>query len=628
MRQGERREGDKMSREEGDIGERREGEKERGGKETRREGERRQEENKTKERGERESIQGTQEERRDKETEETKRGEKERKESERGGKERGERRRKRGERRQGERRVRNRREDKRQGERREEDRGEKERGEKERGDKERGEREERGDREREREERERRDKERGGRREKKERGDRREGEAERREGERTRRGEQKRRRERRREKRREKEERRGERERGEKERRRRRGETEKEKERERERRRGRREGERREEKRKETKREERRREEQEREKGERREGDEETRREERGERREGEKEGGDKERGEKERGERREGKRREGDKERGEKERRREDTRREERRIENGVWTGFNQLQNHHGNGKQQKRKILRVRKLKPQKRKVRLTSEDDVAEKRRSNEMLQKAINSYREVSELPEVTPDLLKAALKRRAERQQFLGRTRGSVATLEKLVQMFPEDYSLKNDLGVSHLLLGDNRAAKQVYEQVLAVAPDDGFAKVHYGFILKSENQIAESIPYLREGLESNEPGTDDGRFYFHLGDALQRVGLREEAHSCYTRGHQRGTSQSGYTELVKTLERNWKLIRDEALAVMDQESGLSCPKRKPERDREWGQYTLWQQGRKSSVACQKSAKDVFSDGEVSRGHRL
>lgn len=29
---------------------------------------------------------------------------------------------------------------------------------------------------------------------------------------------------------------------------------------------------------------------------------------------------------------------------------------------------------------------------------------------------------------------------------------------------------------------------------------------------------------------LQEGLESGEPGTDDGRFYFHLGDALQRVG--------------------------------------------------------------------------------------------------
>lgn len=29
---------------------------------------------------------------------------------------------------------------------------------------------------------------------------------------------------------------------------------------------------------------------------------------------------------------------------------------------------------------------------------------------------------------------------------------------------------------------------------------------------------------------LQDGLESGHPGTDDGRFYFHLGDALQRMG--------------------------------------------------------------------------------------------------
>lgn len=101
-------------------------------------------------------------------------------------------------------------------------------------------------------------------------------------------------------------------------------------------------------------------------------------------------------------------------------------------------------------------------------------------------------------------------------------------RGALVTLEKLTQVFPDDIGLKNDLGVAHLLLGDNKGAKRVYEevragslarcwvwadlcgspQVLAAAPTDGFAKVHYGFILKSENKIEESIPYLKvRGLQ-------------------------------------------------------------------------------------------------------------------------
>uniref|UniRef100_A0A1A8L4H8 Aspartate beta-hydroxylase n=2 Tax=Nothobranchius pienaari TaxID=704102 RepID=A0A1A8L4H8_9TELE len=258
---------------------------------------------------------------------------------------------------------------------------------------------------------------------------------------------------------------------------------------------------------------------------------------------------------------------------------------------------------------------------------------EDDVAEKQRSNDMLHRAVSTYGEVAELPDVTFDLLRAALKRRAERQQFLGRMRGSLATLQKLVQIFPDDVSLRNDLGVAHLLLGDNMGAKKVYEEVLAVAPDNGFAKVHYGFILKAENQIAESIPYLREGLESGEPGTDDGRFYFHLGDALQRVG-DDSAYHWYELGHKKGhfasvwqrslynvdglkaqpwwtPKETGYIDLVKMLEKNWKTIRDEALAVMDQDRGRFIPEEENLREKgDWGQYTLWQQGRKAGGACQ------------------
>lgn len=36
-----------------------------------------------------------------------------------------------------------------------------------------------------------------------------------------------------------------------------------------------------------------------------------------------------------------------------------------------------------------------------------------------------------------------------------------------------------------------------------------------------------------SFFFYKEGLESGDPGTDDGRFYFHLGDALQRMGDKD-----------------------------------------------------------------------------------------------
>ncbi|KAM6171559.1 aspartyl/asparaginyl beta-hydroxylase isoform 1-T1 [Erethizon dorsatum] len=262
---------------------------------------------------------------------------------------------------------------------------------------------------------------------------------------------------------------------------------------------------------------------------------------------------------------------------------------------------------------------------------------EDDLAEKRRSNEVLRRAIETYQEVASLPDVPSDLLKLTLKRQSERQQFLGHMRGSLLTLQKLVQLFPSDTSLKNDLGVGYLLIGDNANAKKVYEEVLNVTPNDGFAKVHYGFILKAQNKIAESIPYLKEGIESGDPGTDDGRFYFHLGDAMQRVG-NKEAYKWYELGYKRGhfasvwqrslynvnglkaqpwwtPRETGYTELVKSLERNWKLIRDEGLAVMDKAKGLFLPEDENLREKgDWSQFTLWQQGRKNENACKGAPK--------------
>ncbi|XP_037659522.1 aspartyl/asparaginyl beta-hydroxylase isoform X2 [Choloepus didactylus] len=262
---------------------------------------------------------------------------------------------------------------------------------------------------------------------------------------------------------------------------------------------------------------------------------------------------------------------------------------------------------------------------------------EDDLAEKRRSNEVLRGAIETYQEVASLPDVPADLVKLSLKRRSERQQFLGHMRGSLRTLQRLVQLFPSDTSLKNDLGVGYLLIGDNDSAKKIYEEVLNLTPNDGFAKVHYGFILKAQNKIAESIPYLKEGIESGDPGTDDGRFYFHLGDALQRAGSKE-AYKWYELGHKRGhfasvwqrslynvnglkaqpwwtAKEAGYVDLVKSLERNWKLIRDEGLAAMDKTTGLFLPEDENLREKgDWSQFTLWQQGRKNENACKGAPK--------------
>lgn len=63
------------------------------------------------------------------------------------------------------------------------------------------------------------------------------------------------------------------------------------------------------------------------------------------------------------------------------------------------------------------------------------------------------------------------------------------------------------------------------------EETLQLWPSNGFALVHYGFVLKtSENNNKDGAHFMQAGINSNEPGTMDARFLFHLGDAYNRLG--------------------------------------------------------------------------------------------------
>ena len=65
-------------------------------------------------------------------------------------------------------------------------------------------------------------------------------------------------------------------------------------------------------------------------------------------------------------------------------------------------------------------------------------------------------------------------------------------------------------------------------------QALAIDPEDGFANMHYGFCLKFNAKYEEAIPYLRKGVESGAEGTQAGKFYSFLGDALIRTNRNAE----------------------------------------------------------------------------------------------
>lgn len=181
-----------------------------------------------------------------------------------------------------------------------------------------------------------------------------------------------------------------------------------------------------------------------------------------------------------------------------------------------------------------------------------------------------------------------------------------------------------------------LLLFRLAEAKYVLHTTLLRWTDNGFAAAHYGLVLKNlDKDFKNAVIYLQQGIESNEPGTDDGRFYFNLGDALIRLGRKEEAakvfqkaaerklflsgqqRSLYNVNHLKGRpfwtiQQTGYKEHFRSIESNWQRVRDEGLKLLNQK-GYFINEAENLRDfGDWKQFELFARGQKNQANCNRA----------------
>lgn len=162
--------------------------------------------------------------------------------------------------------------------------------------------------------------------------------------------------------------------------------------------------------------------------------------------------------------------------------------------------------------------------------------SVDQQADEQQSNKLLAQCIKEYEKVWDLSDVsTPtEILKPAMIRLADRYGFTGKSAKGANCLQRYLSRFPDDLPVMRELSVHYLMSGQNPKAKIVLERILQLRSDDGFALGHLGFIVKSDLKYEEAIPLLYGGLRGDDDRSREGRFYFHLGDALQRLGKRDE----------------------------------------------------------------------------------------------
>lgn len=135
--------------------------------------------------------------------------------------------------------------------------------------------------------------------------------------------------------------------------------------------------------------------------------------------------------------------------------------------------------------------------------------------------------------------------------------------------------------------------------------------------------------------FLQEGINTEAEGTNDGRFYFNLGEALTRLGRNDEAMEVYRKGaskklflseYQRSLynvdrlqshpfwtkTETGYKRLFDILERNWEKIRDEGLSVLNDEGHFTDESENLRNIGHWQQFDLFARGRKMVKHCEKT----------------
>jgi len=276
----------------------------------------------------------------------------------------------------------------------------------------------------------------------------------------------------------------------------------------------------------------------------------------------------------------------------------------------------------------------------------IKAKAQDALSRQKKSNQLLEEAINSFSRVMTMVNVPRSLVQEAGHRCVDLMLFRGWNMRAQQVQKLLIQRFPLNATLHNRLGVLHLLSGQNGEAKRAFQTVLDKQPEDGFAQGHLGFILKLEATATDSghtsvetleraVDLLNRGIESGEPGVaKEGKFYFHLGDGLRRLGRQQNADQVYQDGSDRGVflsfwqrslynvnplkaqpiwslDDTGIKPQLDLIASKWSEIEQEASSIFQQ--GYYVSEGESLQDKgHWSQFELFRQGRPNKANCNKA----------------
>ena len=94
-----------------------------------------------------------------------------------------------------------------------------------------------------------------------------------------------------------------------------------------------------------------------------------------------------------------------------------------------------------------------------------------ELADVKRSNQIMQQAIDTFGKVDEVKECPLALKKLAVIKQAENLAFLGKSRDAAKVLRELSKSLPRDAEVWSKMGVQFLMSGQNGPAKKAFQEV-------------------------------------------------------------------------------------------------------------------------------------------------------------
>uniref|UniRef100_A0A915BAZ3 Aspartyl/asparaginy/proline hydroxylase domain-containing protein n=1 Tax=Parascaris univalens TaxID=6257 RepID=A0A915BAZ3_PARUN len=257
----------------------------------------------------------------------------------------------------------------------------------------------------------------------------------------------------------------------------------------------------------------------------------------------------------------------------------------------------------------------------------------------------LDMAINEYQEVLDCDDTPDALFRQAANRLIDRARFRGAHHKALIAQRSLIDRYPDEIQLQNDFALTFLMMGRQDDARKLFEDVLRIDPNNGIAQAYYGYLIKLEGELEQGVIFMRKGLRTARAAIADPRFYYHLGDALSRLGRKQEAYEVYSVGAKIGLflspyqrslynyygltarpwwslEQTTYARHLKNVERQWTIIREEALRVLETNPTLYITENEHLTiGGQWLAYNLYYGGIWNNSNCRRTPKtcDILAE---------